>query len=245
MPNARSASAATSAPPAGFSAGTSVEGLGRRLREVPADERPRERLAKRGAAGLSAAELVGLVWGSGRPGISRGRPRDGGPRPVRRPDRPRPCPEAGARGGAGRRRRAGGPAGRRPSSSGGGSLADWPAGRWTIRAPARRRRPARAPDGPPRARGAAGRAPQHEERRAARGDRLPGQRLGRPRAGRRAVPRRGPARRRGHHPRPQPPVGRPDAAPDDLHLTAEALAAGRLLDIDVLDHLVIGHDAYV
>ena len=27
--------------------------------------------------------------------------------------------------------------------------------------------------------------------------------------------------------------------------TAEALAAGRLLDIQLLDHLVIGHDAYV
>jgi DNA repair protein RadC len=34
-------------------------------------------------------------------------------------------------------------------------------------------------------------------------------------------------------------------SPDDLHLTAEALAAGRLLDIQLLDHLVIGHDAYV
>ena len=33
-------------------------------------------------------------------------------------------------------------------------------------------------------------------------------------------------------------------SPDDLHLTAEALAAGRLLDIALLDHLVIGHDAY-
>src|SRR5438477_4634007 len=33
-------------------------------------------------------------------------------------------------------------------------------------------------------------------------------------------------------------------SPDDLHLTAEALAAGRLLDIELLDHLVIGHDAY-
>ena len=30
-----------------------------------------------------------------------------------------------------------------------------------------------------------------------------------------------------------------------MHLTAEALAAGRLLDIQLLDHLVIGHDAYV
>ena len=39
------------------------------LREVPAEERPRERLALRGAAGLTAAELIALVWGSG----SRGR----------------------------------------------------------------------------------------------------------------------------------------------------------------------------
>jgi DNA repair protein RadC len=41
------------------------------------------------------------------------------------------------------------------------------------------------------------------------------------------------------------PSGDPTPSPDDLHLTAEALAAGRLLDIEVLDHLVIGHDRYV
>jgi len=41
------------------------------------------------------------------------------------------------------------------------------------------------------------------------------------------------------------PSGDPTPSPDDLHLTAEALAAGRLLDIQLLDHLVIGHDAYV
>ena len=39
------------------------------------------------------------------------------------------------------------------------------------------------------------------------------------------------------------PSGDPTPSPDDLHLTAEALAAGRLLDIDLLDHLVVGHDA--
>jgi DNA repair protein RadC len=37
----------------------------------------------------------------------------------------------------------------------------------------------------------------------------------------------------------------PTPSPDDLHLTAEAIAAGRLLDVDVLDHVVIGHDAWV
>jgi DNA repair protein RadC len=41
------------------------------------------------------------------------------------------------------------------------------------------------------------------------------------------------------------PSGDPTPSPDDLHLTAEALAAGRLLDIDVLDHLVIARDGYV
>lgn len=36
------------------------------------------------------------------------------------------------------------------------------------------------------------------------------------------------------------PSGDPAPSPDDLHLTAEAKAAGKLLDIDVLDHLVLG-----
>src|SRR6188472_3438205 len=42
---------------------------GRVIRELPLAESPRERLAQRGVAGLTAAELIGLVWGSG----SRGR----------------------------------------------------------------------------------------------------------------------------------------------------------------------------
>ena len=41
------------------------------------------------------------------------------------------------------------------------------------------------------------------------------------------------------------PSGDPTPSPDDLHLTAEALAAGRLLDIAVLDHIVVGHDAWI
>jgi DNA repair protein RadC len=41
------------------------------------------------------------------------------------------------------------------------------------------------------------------------------------------------------------PSGDPTPSPDDLHLTAETVAAGRLLDVPVLDHLVIGHDAFV
>jgi hypothetical protein len=43
---------------------------GRRIRELPSSERPRERLQLRGAAGLTAAELIGLLWGSGTAGRS-------------------------------------------------------------------------------------------------------------------------------------------------------------------------------
>ena len=40
------------------------------LREIPAQERPRERLAARGVGGLATAELIALVWGSGTRGRS-------------------------------------------------------------------------------------------------------------------------------------------------------------------------------
>lgn len=41
------------------------------------------------------------------------------------------------------------------------------------------------------------------------------------------------------------PSGDPEPSPDDLHLTAEAIAAGRLLDIPLLDHVIVGGDGYV
>ena len=41
------------------------------------------------------------------------------------------------------------------------------------------------------------------------------------------------------------PSGDATPSPADVHLTAEALAAGRLLDIDVLDHIVLAADQYV
>ena len=46
---------------------TSVDGTAARrsVRELPAAERPRERLAARGPEGLSSAELIGLLWTSG------------------------------------------------------------------------------------------------------------------------------------------------------------------------------------
>ena len=37
----------------------------------------------------------------------------------------------------------------------------------------------------------------------------------------------------------------PEPSPDDLQLTAEAVAAGRLLDITVLDHVILAGSAYV
>ncbi len=41
------------------------------------------------------------------------------------------------------------------------------------------------------------------------------------------------------------PSGDPTPSPDDLHLTAEATAAGKLLDIAVLDHIIIGKGSWV
>lgn len=41
------------------------------------------------------------------------------------------------------------------------------------------------------------------------------------------------------------PSGDPTPSPDDLHLTAEVLAAGRLLDIEVLDHVIIGGTEFI
>jgi DNA repair protein RadC len=41
------------------------------------------------------------------------------------------------------------------------------------------------------------------------------------------------------------PSGDATPSPDDLHLTATAIAAGRLLDIEVLDHIVVGRTGFV
>jgi DNA repair protein RadC len=41
------------------------------------------------------------------------------------------------------------------------------------------------------------------------------------------------------------PSGDPEPSPDDLHLTAEAIAGGRLLDLPVLDHIILASDGYV
>jgi len=41
------------------------------------------------------------------------------------------------------------------------------------------------------------------------------------------------------------PSGDPTPSPEDIELTRQAVAAGRLLDIEVLDHLVIGQQRYL
>ncbi|HEV7200761.1 MAG TPA: DNA repair protein RadC [Candidatus Limnocylindria bacterium] len=41
------------------------------------------------------------------------------------------------------------------------------------------------------------------------------------------------------------PSGDPSPSADDLRITADLADAGRLLDIELLDHLVIGHDRWV
>jgi DNA repair protein RadC len=217
---------------------------GRRIRELPADERPRERLVLRGAAGLSAAELIGLVWGSGTAGrssvdiaadaVTRFEGLTGLARAT--------DVELAAVPGIGRARAAQLVAsfelGRR-------LLADWPAGRWTIRTPS---------DVADRLILQMGRLEREELRVILLNAKNHVLRVTTAYAGNvsASLVRVGELFRDAvradaagiilvhNH-----PSGDPTPSPDDLHLTAEALAAGRILDIDLLDHLVIGHDAYV
>ena len=41
------------------------------------------------------------------------------------------------------------------------------------------------------------------------------------------------------------PSGDPSPSSDDITITREIVKAGKLLDIQILDHLVIGHDRYI
>ena len=41
------------------------------------------------------------------------------------------------------------------------------------------------------------------------------------------------------------PSGDPTPSPEDVLVTREIIAAGKLLDVEVLDHLVIGHGHFV
>ncbi len=231
-------------------AGAAAEGEGSTppptsaLRRIPAAERPRERLAARGPGGLSAAELIAIVWGSG----TRGRSAvdvaaealarlDGLTGLARASD-----VELEAIPGVGRARAAQLAAafelGRR-------LLADWPAGRWTVRAPG---------DLADRLILQMGRLEQEELRVVLLNAKNAVLRIVTVYVGnvsaslvrvgelfRDAVRTNAAGLIIVHN----HPSGDPTPSPDDLHLTSEALAAGRLLDIDVLDHLIIGHDAYV
>ena len=217
---------------------------GRAIREVPLAERPRERLALRGAAGLATAELIALIWGSG----SRGRSavdlaedalaaHDGLTGLARATD----LELAGLAGiGAARAAQlvAAFELGRR-------LLADWPSGRWSIRGPR---------DVADRLILQMGRLEREELRVVILDTKNHVLRVATVYQGNvsSSLVRVGELYRDAvrlnaagiilvhNH-----PSGDPTPSADDLHLTAEALAAGRMLDIQLLDHLVIGHDAYV
>lgn len=217
---------------------------GRAIRELPLTERPRERLARRGAAGLTAAELVGILWGSGTRGASvvdvasEALVRfDGLTGLARATD-----VELGTIPGVGEARAAQLQAafelGRR-------LLADWPNGRWTVRSPR---------DVADRLVLQMGRLEREELRVVLLNTKNAVLRVSTVYQGNvsASLVRVGELFRDAvrldasgvilvhNH-----PSGDPTPSPDDLHLTAEALAAGRLLDVELLDHLVIGHDAYV
>jgi DNA repair protein RadC len=218
--------------------------VGRSIRELPVAERPRERLALRGAGGLSAAELIALLWGSGTRGVSAV---DLAATALARHDGLAGLAlaselELAALPGIGTARAAQLTAafelGRR-------LLADWPSGRWTIRSPS---------DVADRLVLQMGRLEREELRVVLLNTKNVVLRVVTVYQGNvsASLVRIGELFRDAvrlnasgvilchNH-----PSGDPTPSPDDLHLTAEALAAGRLLDVDVLDHLVIGHDAFV
>ena len=217
---------------------------GRAIRELPATERPRERLALRGVAGLTAAELLALVWGSG----TRGRSaidlaadvltRYGDLADLARASDAELVGLTGIGAARAAQLVAAFELGRRV-------LADWPTGRWSIRGPR---------DLADRLVLQMGRLEREELRVVLLDTKNHVLRVVTVYQGNvsaslvrvgelfRDAVRLGAASVILVH---NHPSGDPTPSPDDLHLTAESLAAGRLLDIALLDHLVIGHDAYV
>ena len=216
----------------------------RAIRELPMAERPRVRLVVRGAAGLSAAELIGLVWASGsRTATTTTIAQDAivsvgglaalaGSSPQELERMPGVGPARAAQLAAafelGRR-----------------AVGEWPPDRATVRGPR---------DLGERLLIEMGRL-EREEMRVVLMDTRNGI-LASPTVYRGnvsvALVRVGELFRdaiRLHASRlilvHNHPSGDPTPSPDDLHLTAEAVAAGRLLDIAVLDHLVIGHGAWL
>ena len=217
---------------------------GHAIRELPAAERPRERLALRGPGGLTSAELIALLWGSGVRGRSAVdlatdalAAHDGLPGLARASE-----VELAAIPGIGTAKAAQLVAafelGRR-------LLADWPSNRWVIRGPR---------DLAERLVLQMGRLEREELRVVCLDTKNHVLRVSTVYQGnvsaslvrvgelfRDAVRLNAASVILVHN----HPSGDPTPSPDDLHLTSETLAAGRLLDIALLDHLVIGHDAYV
>jgi len=219
-------------------------GLARRIREMPQTERPRERLALHGPGGLSGAELLALVWGSGMRGRSAvGLAEDALARYDGLTGLARASElELAAIPGVGEARAA-----RLVASFelGRRALADWPSGRWTVRTPT---------DVADRLVLQMGRLEREELRVVLLNTKNVVLRVVTIYVGNvsASLVRVGELFRDAvrldasgvilvhNH-----PSGDPTPSPDDLHLTAEALAAGRLLDVEVLDHLVVGHGAWV
>jgi DNA repair protein RadC len=217
--------------------------VGRAIREVPLAERPRERLALRGVGGLTSAELIGLVWGSGTRGRSAvdlaadALAASDGLAGLARASEPELATVPGIGPAKAAQLVAAFELGRR-------LLADWPAGRWTIRGPS---------DVAERLILQMGRLEREELRVVLLDTKNHVLRVATVYQGnvssslvrvgelfRDAVRLNAAGLILVHN----HPSGDPTPSPDDLLLTAEALAAGRLLDIALLDHLVIGHDAY-
>jgi DNA repair protein RadC len=214
------------------------------VRDLPAAERPRERLALRGPGGLSAAELIAVVWGTGSAGRSaldlagEAIARHAGVGALARASDVELAAIPGVGVAKAAQLAAAFELGRR-------SLSDWPAGTWTIRSPA---------DVAGRLLLEMGRLEREELWVLALNAKNVVQRVSHVYAGNvsASLVRVGELFRDAvridasgvvlvhNH-----PSGDPTPSPDDLHLTAEAIAGGRLLDVDVLDHVVIGHDAWI
>ncbi|HUG47117.1 MAG TPA: DNA repair protein RadC [Candidatus Limnocylindria bacterium] len=216
----------------------------RAVRELPAMERPRERLAALGAATLSGPELISVLWGTGRAGASAFEvaeevlSRHGSVADLSRAD----LSELSRTPGVGTARAAQLLAafelGRR-------SLSGWPAGRWSVRSPrdvADRLMPQMA-------------NLEREELRVlllnTKNVVLRQQTVYQGNVStalvriaelfRDAVRAQAAGLILVHN----HPSGDPEPSPDDLHLTAEMIAAGRLLDIPLLDHVIVAGNGYV
>lgn len=221
-----------------------AEGLACAIGLAAQSERPRERMAIHGAAALSAAELIGVLWGTGTRGLSAVeaaadalRRHEGLVGLARAAD-----VELEAVPGVGPVRAAQLAAafelGRRV-------VTDWPQSRWTVRAPR---------DVGERLVPQMGYLEREELRVVLLNARNVVLRLVTVYQGnvssslvrigelfRDAVRLNAAGLILVHN----HPSGDPTPSPDDLRLTAEALAAGRLMDIQLLDHLIVAGDGFV